>query len=248
MNITKGELRNELISHFLIHHNIKVFVASFEESNAKTYKLVAGKVASKIFHDPERDFDFKAYDIAGEKIKDKLMLLNLYQHAEWKSLREDIIQAVNEGAKAVFLDPITNLTDGVSSAEANTLLQSITQDLAAMALDMDFLALMFCHLKAPDGHISGEQRDKFYREEKYIGLGNCDHEWGGNVYSNQFTGSRSMMRKCNFLIGLEGNKDPALPDHIRNIRNLKLLEDREFGESGVFPVYWSKDTGRFIEL
>ncbi|MFN8992114.1 MAG: hypothetical protein ACK5X3_00355, partial [Pseudomonadota bacterium] len=60
--------------------------------------------------------------------------------------------------------------------------------------------------------------------------------------------SRAMMRSCNYMIGLEGNKDEALPDEVRNTRVIRLLEDREFGEVGSFPVYWNKVTTRLLEL
>jgi twinkle protein len=245
----KGELRNSLISHFITQDKRKVLVASFEESNVKTYKMVAGKIAGKFFHDPDRPFDFKAYDHAGEILKENLFLLNVYGGVEWKSLKQDIITAVNEDdVKVVFIDPITNLTNAYNAAEANTILSDFAQDLSAMALDMNFFAGMFCHLKAPDGSVSSEQRLKSYSNQHYIGLGNCPHERGGNVYSNQFAGSRSMMRSCNFMIGLEGNKDPDLPKEIRNIRHINLLEEREFGESGIFPIYWDGDTSLFTEL
>lgn len=152
------------------------------------------------------------------------------------------------GAKAVFIDPITNLTNGVNAADANTELQKIAQDLAAMALDLNIVVFIFCHLKAPDGNIAKEKREKYYRDGKYIGLGVCPHELGGDVVSSQFAGSRAMMRSCNMMLGLEGNKDEALDDNIKNIRNLVLLEDREFGETGRFPIFWSKNTTLFQEI
>lgn len=50
------------------------------------------------------------------------------------------------------------------------------------------------------------------------------------------------------MLGIEGNKDPEIPEEFRNVRHIKLLEDREFGETGVIPVYWNRDTGRFKEM
>jgi hypothetical protein len=49
------------------------------------------------------------------------------------------------------------------------------------------------------------------------------------------------------MIGIEGNKDPELNDEQRNVRHIKLLEDREFGETGTFPIYWSRETTLFRE-
>lgn len=243
----KSEFVNALAAHFIKEHNVKVFMAKPEESNVKSYKLLAGKVAGKVFHDPKRDFDFTAYDKAGEILRDKVAMVNLYQHLGWVSLKSDIISAVEWGAKAIFIDPITNLTNGENAGDANSKLQEIAQELASMAVDYNIVIFIFCHLKAPEGMITREKREKLYHDGKFIGLGNCPHEFGGDIYSSQFAGSRAMMRSCNLMLGIEGNKDDALTDEQRNIRNIKLLEDREFGETGTFPVYWNRETTLFKE-
>lgn len=244
----KSELLNELAAHFIEEHGVKVFMAKPEESNKKTYKLLAGKIARKVFHDPDKEFDYDAYDEAGKILKDKLVMVNLYQHLGWESLKEDIIAAAGWGAKAVFIDPITNLTNGQDAASANTALAGIAQELSAMALDLDIVVFIFCHLKAPEGNLSKDQRQNKYAQHKYTSLGNCPHELGGDVLSAQFAGSRAMMRSCNYMIGLEGNKDDTLPEEVRNTRVIRILEDREFGEVASVPVYWNRNTTRFMEL
>lgn len=224
----KSEIVNSLAAHLMTEVGWPVFLAKPEEANAKTVKMVCGKVAGTFFHDPEVPFDNEAYDRAYNKISDKLALLDLYQHLGWESLRADMMKAVNDGCRAVFIDPITNLTNGVHSGEANTKLQEVAQELSAMAKDLDIVVFIFCHLKAPE---SGEA-----------------HERGGKVLSHQFAGSRAMMRSCNMMFGLEGNKDPDLEDEARNMRKLVLLEDREFGASGFVRLYWDKNTGLFNEV
>ena len=57
-----------------------------------------------------------------------------------------------------------------------------------------------------------------------------------------------MARSCNYAIGLEGNKDPDLDLSERNMRQLVLLADREFGESGRVKLYWDYKTGLFNEV
>lgn len=244
----KSEIVNALGAHFIKVHDIKVFMCKPEEANVKSYKLLASKLVGSIFHDPSRDFDFEAYDKAGEILKGKLAMVNLYQHLGWESLKSDIISAVEWGAKAVFIDPITNLTNGDNAGDANSKLQEIAQELSSMAMDYNIVIFIFCHLKAPEGSVTKEKREKFYHDGKYIGLGNCPHEMGGDIYSSQFAGSRAMMRSCNLMLGLEGNKDSEIPEEARNMRNIKLLEDREFGETGVFPLYWDKKTSLFKEM
>jgi twinkle protein len=219
---------NTLAAHCIREHGWKVLLCKPEEANKKTYKLVLGKLAGKFFHDPTKPFDADAYDAAGAVVKDKLMLLNLYQHVGWDTLKGDIRAAAADGCEAVFIDPITNLTNGMSAADANTKLQEIAQELAAMALDLDIVIFIFCHLRNPDA--------------------GPPHERGGEVLSSQFAGSRAMARSCNLMLGLEGNRDPNLSAEERNMRTLVLLEDREYGESGKFPLYWDNNTGLFNEI
>ena len=224
----KSEVVNALTAHFIREHGWKVFLAKPEENNEKSYKLVAGKLAGRIFHDPKIPFDEEAYDAAGEILKDHLTLLNLYQHVGWETLKGDIRQAAADGCKVIMIDPITNLTNGMDAASANTKLQEIAQELSALALDLNVVIFIFCHLRNPD---SGPP-----------------HERGGEVLSSQFAGSRAMARSCNLMLGLEGNRDPNLSPEERNVRTLVLLEDREFGETGRFGLYWDKNTGLFNEL
>jgi len=224
----KSEIVNTLAAHFIKEHGWKVFLVKPEESNKKTYKLVAGKLVGKFFHDPNKPFDEDAYDKAGEVLKDKLFMLNLYQHVGWDTLKADIRSAAAEGCKAIVIDPITNLTNGMDAASANVKLQEIAQELSAMALDLNVVIFIFCHLRNPD---SGPP-----------------HERGGEVLSSQFAGSRAMARSCNLMLGLEGNRDPNLAPEERNLRTLVLLEDREFGETGRYKLYWDASTGLFNEI
>lgn len=224
----KSEVVNTLAAHLIKQHGWKVFLAKPEESNNKTYKLVAGKLTGKFFHDPKKEFDVDAYDAAGEILRDHLFMLNLYQHLGWESLKTDIREAALDGCKAIIIDPITNLTNGMDAAQANVKLQEIAQELSAMALDLNVVIFIFCHLRNPDA--------------------GPPHERGGSVLSSQFAGSRAMARSCNYMFGLEGNRDPNLDPIERNMRALVLLEDREFGEAGRYKMYWDEATGLFNEI
>lgn len=224
----KSEVANSLAAHFIKEHGWKVFLVKPEESNKKTYKLVAGKLTGKFFHDPTKPFDEAAYDKAGEVLRDHLYMLDLYQHVGWETLKADIREAASEGCKAIIIDPITNLTNGLDAATANTKLQEIAQELAAMALDLNVVIFIFCHLRNPDAGLP--------------------HERGGEVLSSQFAGSRAMARSCNLMLGLEGNRDPGLKPEERNMRTLVLLEDREFGQTGRYGLYWDNATGLFNEI
>jgi twinkle protein len=217
-----------LISHFMVEHGMKVFCAQPEETTKQTFKLVAGKVAKRIFHDPTIPFDYDSYDKVAPMVGENLCLLNLYQSLDWDTLRIDIHSAVEAGCQAVFIDPVTNLTNLVDSGEANTILQGFAQELAFMAKDLNIIVFIFCHLKAP--------------------LHGPPHERGGMVHSSQFAGSRAMMRSCNLMLGLEGDKDPDKDLTERNMRRLVILEDRAYGATGYVTMYYNDKTGLLTEM
>lgn len=225
----KSELVNQIGSHLMNEHNWKIMVAKPEEANKKTYKLMAGKMVGKVFHDPKVPFDYAAYDKAGELLKGKLVMVDIYQHLGWDTLKADIYAAAAWGAKAVFIDPITNLTNGMAASDINTKLQEIAQELAAMAKDLDIVIFIFCHLNK-------------------VAKGNTPHDRGGKITADQFAGSSAMGRSCNYMFGLEGNKDPDLPVEERNMRDLVLLDDREYGEVGRTKLYWDHKTTLFNEV
>lgn len=224
----KSEVVNTLASHFIKEHGWKVFLVKPEEANVKTYKMVAGKLVGKFFHDPTREFDEDAYERAGKLLAENLFMLDLYQHIGWETLKTDIRAAANEGCRAIIIDPITNLVNGLDSGQQNTKLQEIAQELSSLALDLNVVIFIFCHLRNPDN--------------------GPPHERGGEVLSSQFAGSRAMARSCNLMLGLEGNRDPSLSPEERNLRTLVLLEDRENGEVGRFGLYWDRNTGLFNEV
>lgn len=228
VKLGKSELLNALVAHDILEHGWKVFVVKPEESNKRTLQGVVGKIVNRIFHDPKIQFDYDAFDKGVAELGDKLVMLNLYQELSWESLEVDIRSAAIDGCKAVFIDPITVLTNGVNAADANTLLQKFSQRLAQLAMDLNIIVHIFCHLKSPDNGPS--------------------HERGGAVQSHQFAGSRAMMRACHSMIGLEGNKDPDLPPEERNMRTLVVLEDRATGSSGKVKLFWDAATGAFYEL
>lgn len=224
----KSELVNTLASHLITEHKVKVLLAKPEEANNKTYKLLCGKVAGKVFHDPKREFDEEAYETAGKKLRGNVCMLNLYQNIKFEGLVSDIKYAHSEGVRAVFIDPITNLTNGMNSTEVDAHLRMVAQELASLAKDLDIIIFIFCHLNKPKG---GTPWDR-----------------GGKITTDYFAGSSAMARSCNYAIGMEGNKDPELSEMERNMRTLVILADREFGESGNVKLYWDKETGLFNEV
>lgn len=244
----KSDIVDEVQAHLIKEHGVKVLSIKPEEPYNETYNGVAGKVVGSEFKDPEVGFDYYKHDKATKIIGDKLQILDIYQHLDVPMLIQDVTYAANEGVRAVFLDPITNLTAGMVAGEANALLTGLTRDLAALAMDLDLMVFITGHLKAPQGELVAETREKYYKNQHYHQLGNCSHERGGTIYSSQFHGSRAMMQACNLMLGLEGNKDPALPEEILNTRWLTILESRKFSASGSYRLYRNPHTTLYKEI
>jgi twinkle protein len=225
----KSEVVDSIAAHIVLADQLPVFLVKPEQDTARTYKNLVGKAAGRIFHDPNIEFDEEAYNQYEGLIGDKAIILDSYQFVNWDSLKDDIRYVVtNHGVEDIIIDPITCFTNQMSSAEANEFLTGMAAELASLAKDLRFTSYIFCHLKAPTSGLP--------------------HERGGSVMSTQFTGSRAMMRSCNYMIGIEGNKDPNLEKELRNIRHLVILEDREFGSSEKISLYWNHETGLFSEI
>lgn len=225
----KSEVVNAMASHFIAEHNLKVMLAKPEEANNKTYKMVLSKLTGKVFHDPSKEFDEAAYERGGKLARDKLCMLNLYQHVGWDTLKGDIIAAASMGVKLVIIDPITNLTNGMTNSDIDSHLKGVAQEAAAMAMDLDIHIMFYCHLNKPS-------------------KGSTPWDRGGKITTDYFAGSSAMARSCNYAFGLEGNKDPDLSEEERNVRHLIMLADREFGEVVDVPLYWDKHTNLFNEM
>ncbi len=223
----KSEAVNQIVHYDITVLKQKVAVFKLEEKPSMTVRKIAGKIAHKQFHIPDADFTQDELIEAVNSIDDMVILYDSYGSTEWDDIKLAIRHAVVvDGVKTVIIDPLTRLTTGMSPTEANTELERIADEISKLAKDLGFFYIFFCHLKAPQ-----------------VGK---PHEEGGKVHSNQFTGSRAMMRACYYMVGIE--RDKTAEDEIeRNTSQFVLLEDRAFGNSGRFDVFYDRTTGDYLE-
>lgn len=228
VKIGKSEAVNQLAHHVIVHEKKKIALFKLEEKPAMTTRRIAGKVKHKQFHKPDGDFTQDELIDGVNSIRDGVVLYDRYGSTSWDELKSAIRHAVVvEGVEDVVIDPLTRLTAGMTASDANQELERIADEISSLAKDLGFTYYIFCHLKAP--------------------LNGKPHEEGGRVHSNQFTGSRAMMRAAYYFIGIERDKTPDLPDVVRNMSSFVLLEDRAFGNSGRFNVYYDKASGDYLE-
>jgi len=248
----KSEWLNQLVEHIIATENRKAGVFKFEEENEITCKKVAGKMYHKDFVNaekvliPQEDGTYR--DIWGQevfegqrgyfkqdelieatdRVGDNIIYYNNYGRAVWDEVKGAIRHAVIvEGCQDIFIDPITRLVQGMSASEANVELERFSDEISKLAKELGFWYCCFCHLNKPE---TGKP-----------------HEFGGQVQSAQFAGSRAMMRNTYYMVGIERNKDPELPKKQRNTSWFVLLDDRKHGRAGKFPVFYDTDTGDYLE-
>lgn len=222
----------QMVQHIITTDMTPVFMVKFEQSPGATIKEIAGKLVNKQFHKPDGDFTQQELIEAVNMCKDKVLIFDVsYKDIGvtnvWDRLKPAIRHAVLvEGCKDVFIDPITQLTDGMTAADTDVELRRFSNEIAAMAKDLGFFYYCFCHLKAPE---SGET-----------------HESGAPVKVAQFRGSRAMAEKCKYTLGIIRDQYAEDPE-VRNTSFFHLLLNSAFGKTGKFPVYFDDETGTYLE-
>lgn len=223
----KSEWINQLAAHIITAENNPVAVVKYEERPAQTVKRLAGKIDKTFYHKPDVVYDKEKLRSTIQSFKEKLFMYQAFQSADWDTLKTYIRYVVSEGVKDIIIDPVTKLTNHLSSSDTETELRRISDEIACMAQDLKFFYIITCHLKAP---LTGKP-----------------HEKGGAIESNQFRGSRAMMENCHLLGGIRRNKDPELPEDERNTSELVLLEERNYGNVGKFKIFYNKETQEYLE-
>lgn len=224
----KSDLKNTIISHSVEQYKDHNTVFDLEYGAAKSGRLLASKIARKPLHKP--DSGVTSEDIA-KALEPLAGHVSLYKHdgsRDWKDIKEYIRHSVIvNNSKIVHLDPITALVAHLNASEANDALNTIFSDVSSLAQELDFTFVYYAHLNPPKTGPS--------------------HERGGKVNEAQMTGSRAMMKWSTHIWGLEGTKDPDLPEHERNVRKMVLLKDRDYGNVGSFYLYYNPETTELLE-
>lgn len=222
----KSEWINELVA-FDVKRGAKIAVLKYEENPVVTVKRISGKLDGIAYHRPGVTYLDEDLQRTAESIDPYLYMYPAFGRADWDSTKEYIRYCAVMGCKTVIIDPLTKLTNHLSSSDTETELRKISDELACMSMDLGFFYVVTCHLKAPT---SGPP-----------------HERGGKVQSNQFRGSRAMMENTFYMLGIERNRDPELSEAERNRSQFVLLEDRNFGNTCIFPVDFDPITQAYLE-
>lgn len=230
VGVGKTNWAKEHQSHLVNHHKLPVGVFMLEEAPGITLKGIAGKIVGKPFHKPNGNFTQEDLRKAVEQIDG---MVSVYRHdlmgTEWDDIKPALIYMVEGlGIKDIFLDNVTVMVSHLTTSEINEEIGRFAKEMAHLLHKHDFTLYLFSHLNPPK---TGP-----------------DHEHGGKVLESQFTGSRALMRFCQYMLGIERNKDPELPEDERNTSKIVLLKDRDFGNVGYCYAKYNPDTDQYLEV
>lgn len=226
-SLGKSLLAHELAAHLVTVERQKVGMFMLEETVGNTVKNVCGKLDLVPYHRPDVEFDQDRLRETAMSLNNKIFLWQNFGQNDWENIKQCIrYWVVTEGCKFIVLDNLTCMVSHLTPSEINTEIAKISSELAGMCQELDFTCFVFSHLNAPSGGKS--------------------HEEGGEVKEVQFTGSRALMRYAQLIIGFERNKH-AEGDQ-KNISKIRLLKDRNYGNTGWITTKYDVDTGKLSEI
>lgn len=227
VGIGKSEVKNKLIANDVTNDET-VGVFDLESTVGRTGKAIVGSIKKLLLHKPDVEYDEEDIRKEVQALAGKVKLYNHKGVKDWKDIKAAIRHmVVVDGCTTIYLDNMTALVAHLKASDANDELNTIMSEVVSMAEELEFTFIYFAHLNSPK---TGPT-----------------HERGGKVHESQITGSRAMIKWSHYIIGLERNKDPDLPEHERNITTVVLLKDREFGNVGKFHLFYDKETGELTE-
>lgn len=162
-------------------HHVATFM--LEQSKVETLQRIAGKIDGTFYHLPDVEYEV-------DKLKQTITSipnLHIYDNfgkIDWETIKGKIRAATHSfGCKLFYIDNLTALNAHADDERRN--LDGLMEEIASLAKELDIWILLVSHLNPPKSGAS--------------------HEAGGKVEQGQFTGSRAIMRWCQFMLGVERN-------------------------------------------
>lgn len=205
-------------------HHVATFM--LEQSKVETLQRIAGKIDGTFYHLPDVEYDV-------EKLKATVTSLNnlhIYDNfgkIDWETIKGKIRAAVHSfDCRIFYIDNLTALNAHADDERRN--LDSLMEEIASLAKELNIWILLVSHLNPPKSGAS--------------------HESGGKVEQGQFTGSRAIMRWCQFLLGVERNtlhEDPK--ERCKGL--VRCIKDRFSGKATgqTIGFVYDTETGMTLE-
>jgi len=232
----KSTIVREIGHNLLIEKGLTVGHVALEENNSVSKRAYVGITLNEQLVKKTTWAEYKSKPENGEKLKeaydkvigtDRLYLYNHFGSLDSDSLLSKLrYLAVGAGCDFIILDHISIVVSGLENMGDNErrVIDVLMTKLRSLVEETGVGMILVSHLKRPSG-------DK-------------GHEDGIQVSLSHLRGSGSIAQLSDSVIGLEGNQQSETDSNKRIIR---MLKDREAGETGVFGgAVYIKEQGRLL--
>jgi len=223
----KTDSQFQIAAHLIKKCEMKVGIFNLEDPAHKTYNRVAEKFVGKNFHIPDAPFERDILEKALHDIDDSVMIYGSDGSRDFAHIERTMLYMINAGVKVIMLDNLTALISQASSSEANDMLNKIMTRLAYLREKYEVSILSYSHVNPAKG--------------------GTPHDWGGPIFASQFTGSRAAQKWSTQGITILRNQHPELDEQDKNLGQMQVIMDREFGRTGLVNLEYSYETTLFTE-
>ncbi len=227
----KTAMAHELIAHNMIKHKLPCFAILLEEVNKKTVRNICGKIDNLLYSNPNvLAANEERFHETARQLEDRLYVWNSEGNTSIRFDIKEILAALRYnhleyGCMMFYIDNMTKLVDGLTSAEANEYINKYSSELANLASELGINVCLFSHLNTP--------------------AFGPDHEHGGQVFLSQLTGSKGIMRSFATALGFERNQYAEGGKDQNSF--IRVLKNREHGDKIAVKTQYSKTSGRLLE-
>ena len=225
VSVGKTDFLMQQIAHDLKEgHHVTTFM--LEQSKVETLQRIAGKIDGTFYHLPDVEYDVDKFKTTITNMNN-LHIYDNFGKIDWETIKNKIISACHSfDCKLFYIDNLTALNAHADDERRN--LDGLMEEIASLAKELGIWVLLVSHLNPPKAGAS--------------------HEAGGKVEQGQFTGSRAIMRWCQFMLGVERNTihdDPK--ERCKGL--VRCIKDRFSGKATGQTVgfVYDNDTGLTLE-
>lgn len=233
VGLGKTVIAHKFAAHNMVEHREPCFLALLEEENHYTVKNIAAKIDSIPYSDPRIEYDQDQLIATAESLEDYLYMWESSGDQALRFDMDEIISAIRfnrleYGCRFAYIDNWTRLVDHLEASKANEFINKYSSEIENLATQLDMHIMTFTHLNAP----------KF----------GPSHEEGAEVFANQFTGSKGIMRSFPQLMSFRRNKHADETKGMnKNNSILSLIKSRKYGNESSVKTQYIPSTGQLIE-
>ncbi|WP_202818645.1 toprim domain-containing protein [Brucella pituitosa] len=223
--VGKTDFLMQQIAYDINDLELTVGAIFLEQRPRETAQRVAGKLAGKMFHIPNGDWNAEELRRAASELQGKVFFYDNFGQTDWDVVKGHIrYMAVSLGVRVFYLDHLTAMAD---TGDEKGSIEQIMKEMAGIAQELDIIITFVSHLSTPDGK---------------------PHEEGGRVMIRHFKGSRAIGFWSYFMFGLERDQQADDPE-IKTTTIFRILKDRYTGKGTgqTFLLGFDQEAGRLFE-